>query len=62
MEELPGSLFGQTTHNGNIGLVRRSLMMEGDFPIGYDTLKWEIGEDAYDEYLEIFDRFWGRVY
>lgn len=38
------------------------LRMEGDFPIGYDTLKWEIGEDAYDEYLDIFDRFWNRVY
>ena len=38
------------------------LRMEGEFPSGYDTLKWEIGEDAYDEYLDIFDRFWNRVY
>ena len=38
------------------------LRMEGDFPIGYDTLKWEIGEGSYDEYLDTFDRFWNRVY
>jgi hypothetical protein len=25
------------------------LRMEGDFPSGYDTLKWEIGEVAYEQ-------------
>ena len=38
------------------------LRMEGEFPGRVESLKWEIGEDAYDEYLDIFDRFWNRVY
>ena len=32
------------------------LRMEGEFPGKVETLKWEIGENAYDKYLEIFDR------
>jgi hypothetical protein len=38
------------------------LRMEGDFPSGYDTLKWEIDEEQYDDLLEDFDSTWYRVY
>jgi hypothetical protein len=38
------------------------LRMEGEFPGRVETLKWEIGEGSYEEYLDMFDRFWNRVY
>jgi len=38
------------------------LRMEGEFPSGYDTLKWEIHEAAYDDFLREFDHYWNRVY
>jgi hypothetical protein len=38
------------------------LRMEGEFPGRVETLKWEIHEAAYDDFLREFDHYWNRVY
>jgi hypothetical protein len=36
--------------------------MEGEFPGRVESLKWEIHEAAYDDFLREFDNYWNRVF
>ena len=38
------------------------LRMEGEFPGRVESLKWEIHEAAYDDFLREFDDYWNRVF